>query len=73
MYLAKLQYMKSTHKHQLCFHTNNEQFKKEINKNIHLQYHQKGINYLRINLAKETKDLDTENCKMLLKESKDRT
>ena len=33
----------------------------------------KRIKYLRINLPKETKDLDTENCKTLKKESKDNT
>lgn len=68
MYSAKLQNLKSTHKHQLCFHTNNEEFEKEINKNTHLQYHQKGINYLRINLAKEAKDFYTEDCRMLLQD-----
>lgn len=62
--------MKSTRKTHLCFHTNNEQFEKEINQNIHLQYHHKGINYLGINLTKEAKDLDTENRKRLPKKEK---
>ena len=33
----------------------------------------KRINYLGINLPKETKDLYTENCKTLMKEIKDDT
>lgn len=41
-------------------------------KQSHLWEHQKEIKYLGINLTNEAKDIYTENCKMLLKEIKER-
>ena len=52
---------------------NNEKKEKLIKKAILFTIVMKRINYLGINLPKETKDLYTENCKRLMKEIKDDT
>ena len=42
---------------------------REIKETIPFTIASKGINYLGINLPKEAKDLYSENCKMLMKET----
>ena len=46
---------------------------KEIKETIPFTIASKRIKYLEINLTKETKDLYSENCKMLMKEIEDDT
>ena len=41
-------------------------YQKEKSSNL-TYHHTKGIKYIEINLPKETKDLYSENCKMLMK------
>ena len=51
--------------------TNNEKSEREIKESIPFMIATKRINYLGINLPKETKELYTENYKTLMKEIKD--
>ena len=51
--------------------TNNEKSEREIKESISFTIATERINYLGINLPKETKDLYTENYKTLMKEMKD--
>ena len=53
--------------------TNDEKSEREIKKTLPLTIATKRINYLGINLPKETKDLYAETYKTLTKESKDDT
>ena len=69
MNLAKLQDTKSTDRNHLHFYIVTMKNQKETLKN---QSHStKRIKYLGINLPKETKELYTENYKILLEEIKD--
>ena len=54
-------------------YTNDEKSESEIKKTHPFTSAKKRINYLRINLPKETKDLYAENYKTLMKEIKDDT
>ena len=54
-------------------YTNNEQSEREIKETLPFTISTKRIKYLGINLARETKDLYTENYKTLLKDIKDDT
>ena len=45
--------------------------KEKFRKQSHLPYHQKEITYLGVNSPKEAKDLCSENCKNLMKETED--
>ena len=54
-------------------YTNNERSEREIKETIPFTIATKRIKYLGINLPKETKDLNTENYKTLMKEIKDDT
>ena len=54
-------------------YTNNERSEREIKETIPFTITTKRIKYLGINLAKETKDLYSENYKTLMKEIKDDT
>ena len=69
MNLEKLQDTKSTHRNHLQFlYTNNEKSEREIKESIPFTIATKRIQYLGINLPKETKELYTENYKKLMKE-----
>ena len=71
MNTVKLQNIKLTQRNPLYFCTQTIKNQKE---KLRKQYHcNKRVNYLGINLPKETKDLHTENCKTLMKEIKDDT
>ena len=52
-------------------YTNNEKSEREIKESILFTIAAKRIKYLGVNLAKETKEHSTENCKTLMKENKD--
>ena len=52
-------------------YTNNEKSEREIKESIPFTIATKRINYLEINLPKETKELYTENFETLVKEIKD--
>ena len=54
-------------------YTNNKKSESEIKKTLPFTFATKRINYLGINLLKETKDLYTENYKTRMKEIKDDT
>ena len=54
-------------------YANNKRSEREIRETIPFTIASKRIKYLGINLSKETKDLYSENCKMLMKEIKDNT
>ena len=54
-------------------YTNDEKSESEIKKTLPFTIATKRIKYLGINLPKETKDLDAENYKTLMKEIKDDT
>ena len=56
-------YKINTHKSLAFLYTNNEKTEREIKKTIPFTIEAKRIKYLRINLAKKTKDLYIENCK----------
>ena len=73
MNLAKLQDAKSIHRNHLHFYilSNNEKSQREIKESIPFTTATKRIKYLGINLAKETKELHTENYNILTKEIKD--
>ena len=53
-----------------CFYINDETSERENKKKILLKIMSKKIKYLGINLTKGVKDLCTENCKALIKETK---
>ena len=74
MNIVKLQDIKSTHRNPLhSLYTNNEKTEREIKETIPFTIATKRIQYLGINLRKETKDLCTENYKTLMKEIKEDT
>jgi len=54
-------------------YTNNERLEREIREAIPFTITSKRIKYLGVNLPKETKDLNSENYKILMKEIKDDT
>ena len=54
-------------------YTNNERSEREITEAIPFTITSKRINYLGVNLSKETKDLYSENYKTLMKEIKSDT
>ena len=56
-------YKINTQKSLAFLYTNNEKTEREIKKTIPFTIEAKRIKYLRINLAKKTKDLYIENCK----------
>lgn len=59
---GKFQSVRSTHKNQLCFYIQcNEQSQKETKKAIPYIIVSKRRKYVGINLAKQVKDLNTEN------------
>ena len=61
-------YKTNTQKSLITFlYTNNEKSEREIKESIPFTSATKRIKYLGINLPKETKDLYTENYKMLMK------
>ena len=64
-------YKINTQKSLALLYTNNEKSEREIKKSIPLTIATKRIKYLGINLPKETKELYTENYKILLEEIKD--
>ena len=64
-------YKINTQKSLAFLYTNNEQSEREIKKSIPFTIATKRIKYLGINLAKETKELYTENYKTLMKGIKD--
>ena len=75
MNLTKFQDAKSIHrintqKSLEFLYTKNEKSEREIKESIPFTIATKRINYLGINLSKETKELYTENYKALLKEIK---
>ena len=61
----------NTQKSLAFLYTNNEKSKREIKELIPFTMATKRIKYLGINLPMETKELYTENCKILMKEIKD--
>ena len=72
--MAKSQDTKiNTQKLTAFLHTNNERSEGEIREAMQFTITSKRIKYLEINLPKETKDLYSENYKMLMKEIKDDT
>ena len=60
-----------TQKSVVFLYNNNERSEREIQEAIPLTITSKRIKYLGINLPKETKDLYSENYKMLMKEIKE--
>ena len=64
-------YKINTQKSLAFLYTNNEKSEREIKESIPFTIATKQIQYLGINLPKETKELYTENYKTLMKESKD--
>ena len=66
-------YKINTQKLAAFLYTNNERSEREIRETIPFTIASKRIKYLGINLPKETKDLYSENYKMLMKEIKDDT
>ena len=68
-----MQDAKSIHRNHLHFYilSNNEKSQREIKESIPFTTATKRIKYLGINLAKETKELYTENYNILTKEIKD--
>ena len=71
MNLAVSGYKINTQKSLAFSCTNNEKSEREIKESIPFTITTKRIKYLGINLPKETKELYTENYKMLMKEIKD--
>ena len=61
----------NTQKSFASLYTNNEKSEREIKESIPFTIATKIIKYLRINLPKQTKELQTENYKTLMKEIKD--
>ena len=66
-------YKINTQKSLAFLYTNNEKVEKEIEETIPFTIATKRIKYLGIHLPKETKDLDIENYKTLMKEIKEDT
>ena len=66
-------YKINTQKSMAFLYTNNERAEREIKEITPFTITSKRIKYLGINLSKETKDLYSENCKMLVKETDDHT
>ena len=64
-------YKINTQKSLAFLNTNNEKSEREIQESIPFTIATKRIRYLGINLSKETKELYTENYKILMKEIKD--
>ena len=64
-------YKINTQKPLTFLYTNKENSEREIKESIPFTIATKRINYLGINLPKETKELYTENYKTLMKEIKD--
>ena len=73
MNLVKLHDTKLMQKNLACLYTNNEKSKRKIKETISFTSTSKGIKYLGVNLPKKTKDLYSENYKMLMNEIKDDT
>ena len=75
MSIIKLQqgYKINTQKSLSFLHSNNEKTEREIKETISFTIATKRIRYLIIYLPKETKDLDIENYKTLMKELRDDT
>ena len=63
----------NTQKSHAFLYTNNEKSEREIKESIPFTISTRRIKYLGINLSKETKELYTENYKVLMKEIKDDT
>ena len=63
-------YKIKTQKSLAVLFTNNERSETEIKRSISFTIASKRMKYLRINLPKETKDLYSENYKILMKEIK---
>ena len=57
----------------IFLNTNNKISEREIKKTIPFTVSSKRIEYTGINLPKEAKDLHSENCKMLMKETEGNT
>ena len=57
----------------MVLYTNQNFLKRKLGEKSHLQWHQKRIKYLEINLTKEVKDLSPWNFKTLKKEIKNDT
>ena len=66
-------YKIDTQKSIAFLYTNNEKAEKEIREAILFTITSGRIKYLGVNLPKETKELYSENCKMLMKEIKEDT
>ena len=64
-------YIINTQKSLAFLYTNNEKSEREIKESIPFSIATKIINYLGISLPKETKEVYTENYKILMKEIKD--
>ena len=64
-------YKINTQKLLVFLYTNNEKSERKIKESIPFTIETKRIKYLGINLPKETKELYTENYKILMKEIKD--
>ena len=64
-------YKINTQKSLAFLYTNNEKSERAIKESIPFTIATKRIKYLGVNLAKETKELYTENYKTLMKEIKD--
>ena len=73
MNLLKLQVIKLTQKSLAFLYTNNKRSEREIKETVPFTITAKRIKYLRISLPKETKDLYSENDKILMKKIKDNT
>ena len=75
MNIVKVQDIKLTHRNPLhsFLYTNNEKTERKIKETIQFTIAMKRIKYLGINLPKETKDLNIENYKTLMKEIKEGT
>ena len=69
----KLQDTKEIKKSLAFLYTNDEKSESEIKKTLPFTIATKRIKYLGINILRETKDLDAESYKTLLKEIKDDT
>ena len=63
-------YKIDTHKSLSFLYTNDEKSEREIKETLPFTIATKKIEYVGINLPKETKDLYAENCKTLMKEIK---
>ena len=69
---SKIETQKTDTQKSLTFvYINNERTEREIKESIQFTIITKIIRYLGINLPKETKDLYSESCKILIKETKD--